>query len=79
MVVFGEIGLSGEVRAVGQEEARLKEAAKLGFGEALIPRRLRASGRGGVAEGLLIREIGHLQDLLPLFGDGDLKKADRHG
>jgi DNA repair protein RadA/Sms len=79
MVVFGEIGLSGEVRAVGQEEARLKEAAKLGFGEALVPRRLRASGRGGVAEGLLTREIGHLQDLLPLFGDGEGKKADRHG
>jgi DNA repair protein RadA/Sms len=79
MVVFGEIGLSGEVRAVGQEEARLKEAAKLGFGEALVPRRLRASGRGGVAEGLLTREIGHLQDLLPLFGDGEGKKAGRHG
>src|SRR6202008_4279874 len=34
MVVFGEIGLSGEVRAVGQAEARLKEAAKLGFARA---------------------------------------------
>jgi len=28
---FGEIGLSGEVRAVAQSEARLKEAAKIGF------------------------------------------------
>jgi DNA repair protein RadA/Sms len=35
--VFGEAGLSGEVRAVAQAEARLKEAAKLGFEKAVIP------------------------------------------
>src|SRR5690606_15140768 len=37
MVIFGEIGLSGEVRNVGQEDHRLKEAAKLGFKHAMIP------------------------------------------
>jgi len=36
-VVFGEIGLSGEVRAVGRAEARLREASKLGFDQALTP------------------------------------------
>ncbi|NEX91290.1 DNA repair protein RadA [Caulobacter sp. 17J65-9] len=36
-VVFGEISLSGEVRGVGRMEARLKEAAKLGFSQALAP------------------------------------------
>lgn len=36
-VIFGEIGLSGEVRAVSQAEARLKEAGKLGFSSALTP------------------------------------------
>lgn len=36
-VLFGEVGLSGEVRAVGQSEARLKEASKIGFKNALIP------------------------------------------
>jgi DNA repair protein RadA/Sms len=35
---FGEIGLSGEIRAVAQGEARLKEAAKIGFKTAIIPR-----------------------------------------
>lgn len=35
--VFGEIGLSGEIRAVAQSEARLKEAAKIGFKKAVIP------------------------------------------
>ena len=36
-VVFGEIGLSGEVRSVGRAEARLREAQKLGFDQVLSP------------------------------------------
>jgi DNA repair protein RadA/Sms len=36
-VVFGEVSLSGEVRAVSRMDARLKEAAKLGFRRALGP------------------------------------------
>src|SRR5436190_20371300 len=36
-VVFGEVSLSGEVRAVSRMESRLKESAKLGFGQALGP------------------------------------------
>jgi DNA repair protein RadA/Sms len=36
-VVFGEISLSGEIRAVGRAEARLREASKLGFDRALAP------------------------------------------
>jgi len=35
--VFGEIGLSGEIRAVAQADLRLKEAAKIGFKTAIIP------------------------------------------
>jgi DNA repair protein RadA/Sms len=38
-IFCGEIGLSGEVRSVGQIEARLKEAAKLGFKVAYVPER----------------------------------------
>jgi DNA repair protein RadA/Sms len=40
-VLLGEIGLSGELRWVGQMNPRLREAAKLGFKNAIIPRRLR--------------------------------------
>jgi len=40
-VLLGEIGLSGELRWVSQLEARLKEAAKLGFKTAIVPRRIR--------------------------------------
>lgn len=35
---FGEVGLSGEVRAVAHAEARLKEASKIGFKNAVIPK-----------------------------------------
>ena len=38
-VVFGEVGLGGEIRAVGQAETRLKEAAKMGFQRCLLPER----------------------------------------
>ncbi|MDH3919702.1 MAG: DNA repair protein RadA, partial [Rhodospirillales bacterium] len=69
-VIFGEIGLSGEVRAVSQSAARLKEAAKLGFERALVPK-----GRGkadpktdyGTADAPALVEIAHLQDLVALF------------
>jgi DNA repair protein RadA/Sms len=37
-VVVGEVGLTGEVRAVSGLEARLKEAAQLGFRQAVVPR-----------------------------------------
>lgn len=36
-IVFGEIGLSGEIRAVSQVDARLKEAAKVGFKKVVMP------------------------------------------
>jgi len=42
-VLIGEVGLSGELRMVGQLSARLNEAAKLGFRTAIIPRRMRRS------------------------------------
>ena len=54
-VAFGEISLSGEVRGVGHAGLRLKEAAKLGFGAALVPKgaagggALRLSGFGTLA------------------------------
>jgi DNA repair protein RadA/Sms len=40
-VLIGEVGLSGELRMVGQMPARLREAANLGFRTAIVPRRLR--------------------------------------
>jgi DNA repair protein RadA/Sms len=37
LVVFGEVGLTGEVRAVTQVDTRLREAAKLGFRRCILP------------------------------------------
>ncbi len=69
MVYFGEVGLSGEIRQVAQAEARLKEAAKLGFDGACLPRRVARGGRALAApEGLALHEIGHLSDLVGRFG-----------
>lgn len=38
-VIFGEVSLSGALRPAAQAEARLREAAKLGFASALVPAR----------------------------------------
>lgn len=66
-VVLGEIGLSGEIRAVGQMEARLKEAVKLGFANAYLPRRRNGGHEAAGLPGGVVLE--HLQDLVNLFGD----------
>jgi DNA repair protein RadA/Sms len=65
-VAFGEIGLSGEVRRVSQPELRLKEAAKLGFTQALMPQTDKARKTGAVSF-LRTTEIRQLSELLPLF------------
>jgi len=69
-VYFGEVGLSGEVRQVAQAEARLKEAAKLGFDTACLPRRVARGGRVPAApDGLRLVEVGHLADLVAEFSE----------
>jgi len=59
VVVLGEVGLTGEVRAVAGLEARLRAAAQLGFREAVVPKSsaaelraapLRVRGVASVAE-----------------------------
>ncbi len=68
-VYFGEVGLSGEIRQVAQAEARLKEAQKLGFAAACLPRRVARGNRPLAApEGLALKEVGHLSDLIAGFG-----------
>ena len=69
MVVFGEIGLSGEIRTVTQSNARLKEAQKLGFVSAIIPP---AFGKDKKEKGLKnydlsCYEIGHVHRLINWF------------
>jgi DNA repair protein RadA/Sms len=39
LLVLGEVGLGGEVRAISQAEMRIREAAKMGFKRCLLPER----------------------------------------
>jgi len=61
-IIFGEIGLSGEIRSVGQTDARLKEAAKLGFTNAIIP-----AGSKVKDTSIRVIEIEHLSEIVRLF------------
>jgi len=76
------IGLGGEVRPVSQREARLREAAKLGFRSALVPKGRAGSGPAPrPPEGIAIDEIEHLSDLVARFqpADGAVKRPRREG
>jgi DNA repair protein RadA/Sms len=63
---FGEVGLSGEVRPVGAREARLREAAKLGFTAAIVPPEA-GQRKGRATPGIRSIELKVLAELLPLF------------
>lgn len=65
-IVFGEIGLSGEVRPVEQTDLRFKEAQKLGFSIAYSPESNQKEKRR-VYKGIKINEIKHIRDLIGLF------------
>jgi DNA repair protein RadA/Sms len=59
-VYFGEVSLTGAVRAVPQAAARLKEAGKLGFARAIIPE----AGKNEAGEGLQINSVAALTALV---------------
>ena len=61
LVVFGEAGLAGEIRPAPRGQERLKEAAKLGFGKAVIPR---ANAPKTPIEGLEVVAVDRLSDAL---------------
>ena len=64
LALIGEVGLSGELRWVGQMNARLREAAKLGFKAAVIPHRVRKSEP--LPEGIQVLEARSLREALTL-------------
>ena len=65
MVVFGEVGLSGEVRAVSHVDYRVKEAARLGFRHIVLPKR---SVKGvKTPDGVRLVGVGSVFECLPLL------------
>lgn len=65
-VLFGEIGLSGEIRRVSQPDLRLKEAIKLGFTQAVLPQQ-KETKKNMAPPTLQKTELRHISELLPLF------------
>jgi DNA repair protein RadA/Sms len=63
-VIFGEIGLAGEVRPVQRGQERLKEAAKLGFTRAIIPKANQAKQK---IKGIEIVPVESLSEALALI------------
>ena len=61
-VLIGEIGLAGELRMPGQMPARLREAAKLGFKTAIVPKAIRKGE--GYPKGIEIIEVRSVQQAL---------------
>ena len=64
LVVFGELGLAGEIRPVPFGEERLREAAKHGFKSALVPE---ANVPKRAPEGMEIRGVRRLSEALDVF------------
>lgn len=73
-IAIGEIGLSGEVRMVGNLEGRLKEAAKLGFKNCLIPKANEKNKNFAALKKALpevnFQMISHVRDLAKFFRKG---------
>lgn len=73
-IAIGEVGLSGEVRMVSNLEGRLKEAAKLGFKNCLIPKANEKNKNFAALKKLLpeleLHLIGHIRDLAKFFKKG---------
>ena len=64
MAVFGEVGLAGEVRPAPRGQERLREAAKLGFTQAIIPM---ANKPRQKIEGIEVIAVDRVADALARF------------
>ena len=64
-VFFGEVALSSELRQVAQSDARLKEAAKLGFANAVMPRPRKANAKNSEIK---LSQPSTLADLIDIMG-----------
>lgn len=61
-VIFGEVGLSGEVRAVSMGEQRVREAAKLGFTKAIVPKTV--ADRINTTEGITVVGVSTVSEAI---------------
>lgn len=71
LVVFGEVGLAGEVRAVPGIRQRIAEAARLGFTHALVP--ASPAGVGQIPEGFTVKEVASVVEAVATLFPGRTK------
>ena len=64
-ILIGEIGLTGEIRAVGQVQARIKEAAKMGFSRCLVPST--TIKQLSKVKGMTIESVSFLKDVMEVL------------
>ena len=64
IIAFGEIGLSGEVRAVSHIDYRVKEAVRLGFTKIILPKK-NLSSHLSVPEGVELVGVSNIYQVLP--------------
>lgn len=61
-VIFGEVGLSGEVRGINRAEVRVNEASRLGFRQILLPRQNREKIKG--VKGAMLVDVGDVREAM---------------
>ncbi|WP_322997351.1 DNA repair protein RadA [Castellaniella sp.] len=64
LLAFGEIGLAGEIRPAPRGQERLREAAKLGFTQAIVPR---ANLPRQAIDGLQVQPVDRVEDMLSVL------------
>ncbi len=65
-IAFGEVGLAGEVRPAPRGQERLREAAKLGFSIAVVPKANAPKGNTKAVEGLTIHAVERIEEAIEL-------------
>ena len=65
-IAFGEVGLAGEVRPAPRGQERLKEAAKLGFSVAVVPKANAPKKNDKAFEGLTIHAVERIEEAMSL-------------
>jgi len=63
-IAFGEVGLAGEVRPAPRGQERLREAAKLGFTQAIVPK---ANAPKKPMEGMVVHAVERIEEALEVF------------
>ncbi|HQN08420.1 MAG TPA: DNA repair protein RadA, partial [Thermoanaerobaculia bacterium] len=66
-LAFGEVGLAGEVRPAPRGQERLREAAKLGFSVAVVPKANAPKRREAAFEGLTIHPVERVDEAMALM------------